>query len=260
MKPELGTLSLDVSKRILDKLSDGELNRTNLASSARINYNTLVHYLNTLVALGWVAMTDQGTIMITPLGREVRKRLLSLASNEPGAQESDVTSLKDFASSHAIVVGKSGKLSDQVSRTEGGKRKKRYLDTGAADKSRMRSVIIVDDEPEVALTYKMFLESTDRYHVETFTEPSLALKEFANNPDRYDMAILDIRMPRINGLKLYQRMSAMSANCRFLFISALDAAGELLSVLPAVEPQDLIRKPIAKGGFIRAVDSHFMVN
>ena len=60
-----------------------------------------------------------------------------------------------------------------------------------------------------------------------------ALAHFVNaNPSHYNLAILDIRMPGLNGLQLYYRLKAVNRNIKILFVSALDAVPELVSILP----------------------------
>jgi CheY-like chemotaxis protein len=54
-------------------------------------------------------------------------------------------------------------------------------------------ILVVDDEPDVTYTLKTTLEATGLFAIYPFNEPSLALSNF--RPNKYDLAILDIRMP-----------------------------------------------------------------
>jgi DNA-binding response OmpR family regulator len=75
------------------------------------------------------------------------------------------------------------------------------------------------------------------------------------NPSHYNLAILDIRMPGLNGLQLYYRLKAINRNIKILFVSALDAVPELISILPDVKTtNDIIKKPVALDDFISAVN------
>jgi DNA-binding response OmpR family regulator len=68
------------------------------------------------------------------------------------------------------------------------------------------------------------------------------------------MAILDIRMHGLNGLQLYYRLKAINRNIKILFVSALDAVPELVSILPNVKTtDDIIKKPVALDEFINVV-------
>jgi len=53
-------------------------------------------------------------------------------------------------------------------------------------------------------------------------------------------------MPGLNGLQLYYRLKAINRNMKILFVSALDAVPELVSILPDVKTtNDIIKKPVA---------------
>lgn len=115
------------------------------------------------------------------------------------------------------------------------------------------NIMLVDDEEDVLVTYRSFLDDED-YKIESFTDSETALKHFAEtNVHNYDLIILDIRMPGLNGLQLYCKLKAMNIAIKVLFVSALDAIDEILSVLPDVKPKDIIRKPVQKEYFVSAI-------
>src|SRR5215469_4517936 len=82
---------------------------------------------------------------------------------------------------------------------------------------------------------KLFLQSLQKF------------THFVNvNPSHYNLAILDIRMPDLNELQLYYRLKAINRKIKILFVSALDAVPELVSILPDVKiTNDIIKKPVA---------------
>jgi len=129
-----------------------------------------------------------------------------------------------------------------------------YLDQQIQSNESARNVLIVDDEPDVLLTYRSFLEDAG-YNVEAYSDPQESLKRFAEHSSSYyDLVILDIRMPVVNGLQLYSRMKAIDAEIKIIFLSALDAAEELLSILPGVKNKNtFIRKPVDLSMFLSAV-------
>jgi two-component system, OmpR family, response regulator ChvI len=82
----------------------------------------------------------------------------------------------------------------------------------------------------------------------------VALRQFAKeDPSKYDLVVMDIRMPQLNGLQLYQRLKAINSSVRILFVTALDAAVELISVLPDVEVNRVIMKPVSRDRFLKYV-------
>jgi CheY-like chemotaxis protein len=118
------------------------------------------------------------------------------------------------------------------------------------DKSSSAAILIVDDEPDMLLTYKTFLEN-DSYSVHAYTDPTEALQKFAQaDPNFYNLVLMDIRMPNLNGIQLYYRLKSINPDIKILFLSALDAAEEMVSILPGVKLEDVIRKPVDQKQFL----------
>jgi CheY-like chemotaxis protein/class 3 adenylate cyclase len=119
------------------------------------------------------------------------------------------------------------------------------------------NIIIVDDEPDALFTYESFL-STEGHKVKAFTDPQEALKHFIQLPDPssyYKLALLDIRMPGLNGLQLFYKMKTFSPKIKIIFCSALDIAEELTSILPGVKYDDIIKKPVEREYFMNKINS-----
>jgi two-component system response regulator ChvI len=115
------------------------------------------------------------------------------------------------------------------------------------------TVMLVDDEPDILAIFKTYL-SSEGYKVEAFSDSYMALQSFARSePRHYDLLVLDIRMPTINGLQLYQRLKAVDPYVKVIFLSALDATDELVSILEGVKTADVVRKPIDRKHFIQKV-------
>jgi two-component system response regulator ChvI len=115
------------------------------------------------------------------------------------------------------------------------------------------NILLVDDEPDALLTYKTFL-TIEGFNVDDFTDPRKALAHFAqSNPDYYNLVVMDIRMPDLNGLQLYYRLKAINPDIRIMFVSALDAAQEMVSILPGVKLEDVVQKPVEQKEFLYKV-------
>jgi CheY-like chemotaxis protein len=123
------------------------------------------------------------------------------------------------------------------------------------DDSFRGNIMLVDDQPDMLFTYRSFLEGQG-FQVHSFTDPTVALKQFAKeDSSKYDLVVMDIRMPQLNGLQLYQRLRAINSAVRILFVTALDAAEELISVLPDVATHQIIMKPVSRDSFLNYVDN-----
>ena len=62
-------------------------------------------------------------------------------------------------------------------------------------------------------------------------------------------------MPRLNGLQLFYRIKAISPNTKIMFCSALDVAEEVVSILPDMKYDDIIKKPVEREYFINKINS-----
>jgi two-component system, OmpR family, response regulator ChvI len=117
------------------------------------------------------------------------------------------------------------------------------------------SIMIVDDEQDILLTYNSMLYG-EGYKVETFSNPHEALLRFAHaDKYYYDLVILDIRMPSLNGLQLYHRLKAINKDIKILFLSALEASEEISSVIPELKYNDIISKPVSKEYFVGKINA-----
>ena len=118
------------------------------------------------------------------------------------------------------------------------------------------NIMIVDDEPDTLFTYEWFL-SEEGYNVEGFTDPQEALKRFVQleASSYYQLVLLDVRMPRLNGLQLFNTIKTLSPATKIMFCSALDIAEELVGILHDVNYDYIIRKPVEREYFINKINS-----
>jgi CheY-like chemotaxis protein len=68
------------------------------------------------------------------------------------------------------------------------------------------------------LLFKQILEETGSFQVKTFTDPILALSEF--KAGMYDLAVLDIRMPVMNGFQLCGKLLEIDDRLKICFLTA----------------------------------------
>jgi two-component system, OmpR family, response regulator ChvI len=115
------------------------------------------------------------------------------------------------------------------------------------------SIILVDDDPNILITFKSFL-AKEGYNIEEYTDSKEALQHIELNPSYFDLVITDIKMPTFNGLELYQRIRTISTTTKVLFVTAIDATDILVNVY-GVSPNEIIRKPIYERHFIEKVKS-----
>jgi CheY-like chemotaxis protein len=116
------------------------------------------------------------------------------------------------------------------------------------DENEIRNIMIVEDEQDVIYNFQLTL-SEEGYNVISFLKSKEAVKnliDLNNSSSYYDLVIVDIRMPELNGIQLYQMLKIINKNIKVLFISALDAADEILSMFPEISSRNIIRKPVSR--------------
>ena len=116
-----------------------------------------------------------------------------------------------------------------------------------------KKIIIVDDNQEVLFTYRLFLEGYN-YHITSFTDPFLALNYIKESTD-FDnlLVILDIRMEHLNGFQLHQQIKSIDPTIKILFVTVLDILDELLTIIPGLTKEQIMRKPVDKKLFTNTV-------
>ena len=116
-----------------------------------------------------------------------------------------------------------------------------------------KKIIIVDDNQEVLFTYRLFLEGYN-YHITSFTDPFLALNYIKESTD-FDnlLVILDIRMEHLNAFQLHQQIKSIDPTIKILFVTVLDILDELLTIIPGLTKEQIMRKPVDKKLFTNTV-------
>ena len=108
-------------------------------------------------------------------------------------------------------------------------------------------ILIVDDEPDIMLTLKIVLENNG-FKIQAFTDPILALRNFTAGS--YDLALLDIQMPKITGLGLYKELRKIDNKIKICFLSAVSNYQEFVKYFPTIKESQVIVKP---------VDNHILI-
>jgi CheY-like chemotaxis protein len=106
--------------------------------------------------------------------------------------------------------------------------------------------LLVDDEYDIIRLVRMVLESKG-FLVDAYTDPIFALSDFEEG--LYDLLLLDIRMPEMNGLELYQKMKQIDSNAKVCFITASELFYEeyrRMEIQPWLDKAYFIQKPFIK--------------
>ena len=126
-------------------------------------------------------------------------------------------------------------------------------DNSQTDNSQHR-IMVVDDEHDIARLFAIGLESNG-FVVDVFSDPLSALSNYKVR--HYDLLLLDIRMPKMNGFELYQKIKDIDVKAQVCFITAYEESlNDFNRLFPDFEEVDcFVRKPIEIRNLVNIVKS-----
>jgi two-component system catabolic regulation response regulator CreB/two-component system response regulator ChvI len=124
-----------------------------------------------------------------------------------------------------------------------------------------KRILVIDDDPDVTTTFKVGLENSNNYGddtkrivVYTYNDPLTALSEF--EPNFYDLLLIDINLPNMNGFQLYEKILHLDINIRVCFMSSGEINREALrEIYPAMSLGCFIRKPVTMLCLVKRIKS-----
>ena len=121
----------------------------------------------------------------------------------------------------------------------------------------MKKILVVDDEPDITFSIKLILETDGFASVDIFNDPADVISEYNNQPrTMYDLLIIDILMPKMNGFELYEKIKKIDNNAKVCFITAYRMYFEALrEMYPGYEVDCFMNKPFENEDLLRKVAS-----
>jgi DNA-binding response OmpR family regulator len=115
--------------------------------------------------------------------------------------------------------------------------------------------LLVDDEPDITWCFNIVLEDSG-FIVDSFNDPLKALSSFKRG--LYNMALIDIKMPKMNGFELFREIRKIDNNVKVSFMSAFDIPMEdLKAVAPSLNEKTppILKKPVLVDDLVSSVKS-----
>jgi DNA-binding response OmpR family regulator len=123
--------------------------------------------------------------------------------------------------------------------------------TTIEEKRLSKVVLIVDDDPDMTSIFSLGLRD-EGFEVYTYNDPLEVLSQF--RPNFYDLLLVDISMPKMNGIDLSRQLLELDPNVKICFITAGEANIEVLRELyPTRDIGCFIRKPVTIDQLVRRV-------
>ncbi|MBP7934606.1 MAG: response regulator [Phycisphaerae bacterium] len=111
-------------------------------------------------------------------------------------------------------------------------------------------VLVVDDDPQVCKTVGKILQEND-YQVQTYTQPRQALQAVRKTP--FDIALIDIKMPDVNGVELVEKIRGEDDRVATVVMTAfpdVQSAAETMRL----GARDYITKPFSAEQLLAAIE------
>lgn len=119
-------------------------------------------------------------------------------------------------------------------------------------------ILLVDDEPDITFSFNMILEDNG-FVVDAFNDPLDALSSFKRG--FYDIALLDIRMPKMNGFELSSELRKTDEKMKIVFMTAFDIHSEdennnnkKSKFLLSNEAPTVLKKPISLNDLVSKIN------
>ena len=119
------------------------------------------------------------------------------------------------------------------------------------NRNEKKRILIVDDETDIANLVRKGLVAKG-FYVDSYTDPLSALRDF--KPSSYDLILLDIKMPNIDGFEVYKLIRKIDTKIKICFLTAVEIFNiEIENKLSELEPtiknagdykSCIIRKPL----------------
>jgi DNA-binding response OmpR family regulator len=123
--------------------------------------------------------------------------------------------------------------------------------TSVEQKNLSKVILIVDDDPDMTSIFSLGLQDQG-FEVYTHNDPLEVLSQF--RPNFYDLLLIDINMPKMNGIDLSRQILELDSNVRICFITAGEANIEVLRELyPTRDIGCFIKKPVTIDQLVRRV-------
>jgi two-component system, OmpR family, response regulator ChvI len=121
------------------------------------------------------------------------------------------------------------------------------------NETRKKKILIVDDDPDITTTFDLSLEETGSFEIETYNNGIEALSNF--QPNSYDLVLLDIKMPKMDGFELCDKIRKLDGKVKVCFISAFDPySDELKDQFLSSKIECFIPKPIETKELVKRIE------
>ena len=146
-----------------------------------------------------------------------------------------------FSFTIPLIIQQESIVIDTISTMDIEKRKKKRSIYYDSHKTKMKRIFLVDDDYDHTITFKVGLELAG-FEVDAYNDSAIALSKF--KPDYYDLLLIDVKMPKIDGFELYEKIKEIDNKVMVWFITAYETYHIALNKVSSTSKGEMSSVPV----------------